>query len=504
MKNKFRLYLSTFISVIIIIFTIGFVGVSLSLNYIKNKYIEIQIDANKRQANTLVRILEDELSQGISEEEIISKLQNSILGSEADKGFICMINTENNKLLCHPNTKMIGMEMPATMKFEKYKTEKNITFTQVIGEGKETGGIIKSEMGTEIAYMVPVEGTTWLISVHENIKMIDEEINKQRLVFAIGSIILGILLAFGATTVARYISLKYEKKIEEQYNELKILHAKVNVQKEEIETQRDNVTIQRDKILKQKQEITASIQYAKRIQNASLPKPVYIANQLKDFFILFKPRDIVSGDFYWVKKHEDKLIVAVVDCTGHGVPGAFMSMLGIAFLTEIVEDMADIKANEILNKLRSKIKNSLQQTGKLHEAKDGMDMALCVFEKNFSKMQYAGANNPVFIIRDNEMIIYKPNRMPVGIYIKEQKSFTNNEIDLQKDDRIYLFSDGYADQIGEEKNKKFMIKYFKKFLLDIHKEKMIKQKEILENKLNEWKGNLRQLDDILVVGIKIW
>jgi serine phosphatase RsbU (regulator of sigma subunit) len=253
----------------------------------------------------------------------------------------------------------------------------------------------------------------------------------------------------------------------------------------------------------QKRQITDSIEYASRIQTAILPPGDYISRVIPDHFILYKPRDIVSGDFYWITHKDGKIVVAVVDCTGHGVPGAFMSMLGFAFLNEIVNKEPDLKASNILNELRDYVKESLHQTGKENEAKDGMDIALCVIDPEHNKLQYAGAYNPLYLIRNEEFISLKADRMPIGIHIVEKESFTNHEMDIQKGDIIYIFTDGYIDQFGGPNAGKFKAGPFKDKLVSIKDKSMKEQKEILENEFYNWKGERDQIDDVLVMGIKI-
>ena len=248
--------------------------------------------------------------------------------------------------------------------------------------------------------------------------------------------------------------------------------------------------------------ITDSILYAESIQNAILPDMEFMKKEMPEHFVLFKPKDIVSGDFYWVKKIRNFLIIAAVDCTGHGVPGAFMSMLGTSFLNETVSKAKFDKANEILERLRKMVKVSLKQTGKDIEQKDGMDMALCILDLDNKEMQYAGAYNPLYLIRDGELIEYKADRQPVAIHYVE-KEFTNHVIRLQEGDAIYIFSDGFYDQLGGELNKKFLSKNFKSLLLEINKESMDQQKDLLEKTLREWMKNMEQIDDILVMGIRV-
>jgi len=258
-------------------------------------------------------------------------------------------------------------------------------------------------------------------------------------------------------------------------------------------------------ITQQKLEITDSIHYAKRIQTAILPHGDYISELMPFRFILFKPRDIVSGDFYWMKqiKHANIIIATAADCTGHGVPGAFMSMLGVAFLNEIVNKPDVIHASQVLEQLREKVIASLHQTGRSGEAQDGMDIALCAINTETKICEYAGANNPLYLIRNNELTEIKADKMPIGIHIRSGEPFTNNVIQLQTGDCIYLFSDGYIDQFGGEHGKKFMSKNFKNFLLEIHQYPMSEQRQMLDDKLINWMGEIEQIDDILVMGIQI-
>lgn len=249
--------------------------------------------------------------------------------------------------------------------------------------------------------------------------------------------------------------------------------------------------------------IAASINAAKRIQNAILPSDQQMKELLQEYFVLFKPRDVVSGDFYWMKQIENQIVVAAADCTGHGVPGAFTSMLSIALLNDIVRRPGILRPDLVLNELRKEIKTSLRQSEKQHSAKDGMDIALCIINIENMEMQFAGANRPLCLIRNNEIIYIKPDRMPIAIYLKE-KPFTNHKSKLQVKDIIYIYSDGYSDQFGGKKNEKFQSVNFRQLLLEIHKKDLAEQKEILDRTFNEWKGvKNKQLDDVLVIGIKI-
>jgi len=297
----------------------------------------------------------------------------------------------------------------------------------------------------------------------------------------------------------------------------------------EIEEQRNQVMIQRDLIKEQQKGIMDSIHYASRIQQAILPSEDYLDNLLnQSYFILYKPRDIVSGDFYWIGTRNNKKIVVAADCTGHGVPGAFMSMLGTAFLNEITNQLNEnLSAATILNELRDYIISSLKQTGKKGEQKDGMDVSMYIYDEKTLTIEYAGANNPLFIVRKNPetmedwtdgrisqeifetddqkgcaLIHVKGDKMPIGIY-SETRPFEAITIQLQPGDTLYNFSDGYVDQFGGPKNQKFLTKRFKKLLTNINTLPIHEQYERIEAAIEDWKSGYEQIDDILVIGYKV-
>ncbi len=319
-----------------------------------------------------------------------------------------------------------------------------------------------------------------------------------------------------------------QKEIVDQKNlQLNQQNEEISAQRDEIEAQRDEITAQRDLVTEQKEhieeihkEVTDSINYAKRIQEAVLPVSGMARSVLGEHFILFKPKDVVSGDFYFATKINNWLIVAVADCTGHGVPGAFMSMLGISFLNEIVQKEEIRKANQILINLRKEIINALQQKGVVGEQKDGMDISLLVVNADTNECQWAGANNPLYIVRkfiklesekhdknifqlsNFQLDELKGDKMPIAIY-PEMKDFTNYEFKANKGDCIYLFSDGFADQFGGPKARKFMYKQFKEILLQNSLKQMDEQKKMLENAFENWKCNAEQIDDVTVLGMRI-
>lgn len=284
--------------------------------------------------------------------------------------------------------------------------------------------------------------------------------------------------------------------------ERRILEEKVRERTSEIRKQKEIIEQHLEEIGRQKKAITDSIRYAQKIQKALLPPEHMVQKYLPEHFILFRPRDIVSGDFYWVRRKGQRIIVAAADCTGHGVPGAFMSMLGASFMNEIYNRNPGLPASDILNQLRTMVKESLHQTGRTYETKDGMDMALAVIDMKKGQIDFAGAYNPLILVRDGKIVEYKADKMPIGIHIREDIPFTSTLVTLQENDMIYLFSDGYMDQFGEQKQKKFKSSRFKELLIQIAPRDVIEQKEILEKTFLQWKGNLEQIDDVLVVGIR--
>ena len=318
-----------------------------------------------------------------------------------------------------------------------------------------------------------------------------------------------VLVALGLAGIIFVIIELRERKLK---RDKRILEEAVSKRTSTIEEQKEEITVQRDEILKQKntieeknQEITGSIEYAWRIQTALLPKEEQFNNVFSEYFILFKPQSIVSGDFYWMHSNEKKIYLTAADCTGHGVPGAFMSMLGISSLNEIMNNHHTNTKNaaDILNQLRYLVKNSLHQTGKKDLAKDGIDMAFCIIDQKNMIMDFAGAFNPLYLFRNGGFEKYEGDRMPVGIYHTEKDSFTNHRIRLKKGDVLYMFSDGYVDQFGGPENKKFKPKNFINLLSKIHSKPMEEQHRILNKTFNQWKGENFQVDDVIVLGIRI-
>lgn len=261
-------------------------------------------------------------------------------------------------------------------------------------------------------------------------------------------------------------------------------------------------------LLKEKnKKITESINYAKHIQESILPLENEVKNLLPDSFIFYLPRDIVSGDFYWISEVEGKIIIAAVDCTGHGVPGAFMSLIGNTLLNEIINEKHITEPALILSNLHVGILKTLRQNIGEVNCQDGMEMSLLVIDQKKSSIEYAGAMNPAYIVKDNKVIVIKPDVLSIGgMYSGSTKDgkiqFTTRQLSIEKNMTLYLFTDGYMDQFGGPGNKKFNTLQFKKLLLEIQSKSMDEQKQAVEDAILSWKGSTRQIDDMLVIGIK--
>jgi serine phosphatase RsbU (regulator of sigma subunit)/Tfp pilus assembly protein PilF len=340
----------------------------------------------------------------------------------------------------------------------------------------------------------------------------DAKRQMQLLLAIIGFIL---VLALAVVMIRSYLHKKKANTILWHQNEqIRQQKEEIEAQRDEIEAQRDLATQQRDLIMEQKQEITDSIQYAYRIQSAVIPDADFISEIIKEHFVFYLPRNIVSGDFYWIGKENGKVIIIAADCTGHGVPGAFMSMLGVALLNEIVNKEKITRPADILENLRRMLLDALQKRSSMHQEtnidprqdpsliKDGMDVVVLSIDPSLNKLEFAGANNPLYLIKNDELIEIKGNKMPVGYYLKMQE-FTQHELEVSKGDKLYIFSDGYADQFGGSEGKKFKYSQFKELLTSVQNMPMAQQKETIEKTYHDWKGNLEQIDDVLVMGIKI-
>lgn len=265
---------------------------------------------------------------------------------------------------------------------------------------------------------------------------------------------------------------------------------------------KDNLLIneQKKEVEEKNQEITDSITYAKRIQEAILPPRAELNRCLKNGFVLYKPKDIVAGDFYWMESIDDIVLFAAADCTGHGVPGAMVSVVCNGALNRAVREFGLRKPSEILNKVRELVIETFEKSK--DDVKDGMDIALCALDFNTNKLQFAGANNGLYVVSDNALKEIKADKQPIGIYLTKDP-FTNHEIQLNKGDAVYVFTDGFADQFGGPRGKKFKYEPFRQLILDNQKEAMDKQSELLSAAFENWRGEMEQVDDVCIIGVQV-
>lgn len=288
----------------------------------------------------------------------------------------------------------------------------------------------------------------------------------------------------------------------------KLLEETVKERTKEIAKQNTVLEKQKSEIIEINDDLLSSIKYAKRIQNTILPSPEILSTYFNDFFVYFLPKDIVSGDFYWARKFDNKIIWSAIDCTGHGVPGAFVSIVGNNALVRSTNEFGLTQPAKILNKLRELVIQAFKAQGK-NDVKDGMDMALVSLDLDTLELNYAGANNPLVIVRDESIIEVKADKQPIGDFEK-MDPFTNHTLQLQKGDCIYLYSDGFIDQFGgqdeiarKKGGKKFKSKPFKNLLIEISHLPMKEQKQILKDKFATWRGDLDQIDDVCVFGVRV-
>jgi serine phosphatase RsbU (regulator of sigma subunit) len=310
-------------------------------------------------------------------------------------------------------------------------------------------------------------------------------------------------------SILAFFRIRERKLVEEKIKLEKIVQERTR----EVVEQKDEIARQRDVVTSQKKEITDSIYYAERIQKAVLPDYKVLSNIFSDYFIILRPKDIVSGDFYWMSQKNDQIVFTAADCTGHGVPGAFMSMLGVSFLNKIVNELGVTRPDAILNSLRENIIGALRQKGVEEDAKDGMDISLCAIDTGSRKLYFSGANNPLYLIKKEngcpQFVEVRGDSMPVGFYT-EMSSFTLHELQLNPGDTLYLFSDGFLDQFGGPDGKKFMKTRFRQMLLENQDKDMMSQKTIYVKILEDWMNHPSekrhhdgQIDDIILLGVRV-
>jgi Serine phosphatase RsbU, regulator of sigma subunit len=343
-----------------------------------------------------------------------------------------------------------------------------------------------------------------ILMMNDQLKKISEQegkikiqlatLEKQKLILYF--VVLALLLvSFLGYYIYRGYKIKKEANIRlEEKNRI------ISMQKDEIEQQRDLAEAQRDQIAYQKKHITDSIMYAKRIQTALIPSLELFSDKL-EHFVLYKPLAIVSGDFYWVSSLGNKQVIISADCTGHGVPGAFMSMLGVTMLNEIVNGKHVLMPDQIIERLREGVIKSLNQVADEDSVKDGMDIAVCMVDFDENILWYAGANNPLYLVRKGELNHYRADKMPAAIHYR-MLPFTLHKIELQKGDAFYIFSDGFADQFGGPNQKKFMSNQLRETLIAMEGQPMLKQGERLNEIFEEWRGDSPQVDDVTLIGVR--
>ncbi|MBI4646085.1 MAG: SpoIIE family protein phosphatase [Bacteroidia bacterium] len=452
----------------------------------------------------------------------------------------------NNQVICNIQKSMDGIEKIQINSGDiKQKKDDLLVARELLEINKKNARTKHDSLLVQVKEMELNETENQMLLAEKQLENARKTIELQKYKIYIQKILIGaslaglIILIASLIFVFRLYRLKKHayKLLEDQNSKIIIQKSEIETQRDEIEAQRDEITTQRDVVIRQKQEIELihkelkdSINYAERIQNAILPTLDYLRQNVKEHFIIFKPRDIVSGDFYFIQKIDNWLLFAVADCTGHGVPGAFMSMMGVAFLSEIVAKKHITTANQVLDELRDKIIKTLHQVGFEYfienkssdrknsegsDVRDGMDIAFCALNLENKQLQYAGANCPLYLIQTAvkqpfELEEIKADKMPIGIHFKIEP-FKNRHLQLKSGDTLYLCSDGYADQIGGAKAKKIMSRPFMQILVEASSKTLPEQKQIIEYWLSEWMSHINpktgkmyeQIDDITVMGIRI-
>ena len=313
-------------------------------------------------------------------------------------------------------------------------------------------------------------------------------------------------LAIATTATANAETQIFEqRKLEAEKSDMAERNRKLWEMSLAIEKEKQHIAMLKNDIESKHYAVTSSIRYAQRIQLAVLPSEDILKNAFSDYFLFWRPRDIVSGDFYWHRRNGNIIAFTIADCTGHGVPGSFMSLLGITYLNDLCTNLTpETQPSIVLNSLRANIINALSQHRSEHAPMDGMDMAFCILNLETGILRFSGANNPLYIVRQGELTEYKPVKNPVGQHPR-MKDFETVEIQVQKGDYLYMFSDGYADQFNGKTNKKFTYGRLKELFLEINAQNCASeyQKERLGDNIDQWRGSLAQMDDILIGGYRV-
>ncbi len=505
---------------------------------VDGKYI-IQIGVYSSEADEIIDFIRNTTAQITKKNESIESVELFII---ADQPF----SLNKNAILNEGEKKLLNQAFMArdTLSIDSTINKKRLNYQYIYMDRKNTdlykGSVIRivsnrtsdyHYLRNELIKFISIFSLTLIvviILIYIKTKVITDPIKK--LVFKVNRITHGhlneraeIMGNNEITTLSKQFNqmieelesyyYELEQKVEERTRE-------IQQQKEEILSQRDAIENQRNmladknesledaykEIQAQKKHITDSIIYAKRIQNAILPANSHIDKLVPNNFVLYHPKDIVSGDFYWVNKIPGKSIIAAVDCTGHGVPGAFMSIIGTNQLEYAVRIVKAKNAGEILDALSEGVENVLRKDESMNSSavKDGMDIALCVIDYKNMVVEFAGAYNPLYLVRNGEMQVLKADKYAIGTYSEyPERKYTNHKLKLEKGDILYIFSDGYPDQFGGPKGRKYMYKRFREYLLSISDQPLDKQKQLLVEENKRWQGKEVQVDDIIVIGIKI-
>lgn len=443
---------------------------------IASKEIEVQKETIKQQLETIdvqkqeilkQKALLDSLDAQIAAKEKALNEKQKLLNSQ-----VARISKQQGEITVQKETILVQQR--------EVQVQKDTLTSQ-----KEKMAVQRARIDEQLSKISEQEG---------KIKVQLETLEKQKLVLYFVLFAL-LLVSFLGYYIYRGYKIKKEANIK-----LEEKNRTISAQKDEIEKQKDLAEAQRDQIAYQKKHITDSIMYAKRIQTALIPSLELFSDKL-EHFVLYKPLAIVSGDFYWVSSQGSLQIIIAADCTGHGVPGAFMSMLGVTMLNEIVTAKQIVMPDQIIENLREGIIKALKQVAEEESIKDGMDIAICVVDFDKNLLYYAGANNPLYLVRGGELIHYRADKMPVAIHYK-MVPFTMHTIELQKGDAFYIFSDGYSDQFGGPKQKKFMSMQLKETLVAMAGKPMLEQGVRLNEIFEEWRGDSPQVDDVTLIGVR--
>ncbi len=443
---------------------------------IASKEIEVQKETIRQQLE-FIEVQKKEIQK---QKALLDSLDKEISAKEK------ALN-EKQKVLNYQVAQITKQQGEISVQKQTIKVQQNEVQIQ-----KDTLAGQKAKIAVQIA---KIDEQLNKISQQESkIKLQLETLEKQKIILYF---VLFVLLLVSCLVYYIYRGYKIKKEANIRLEEK---NRTISAQKDEIEKQRDIAAAQRDQIAYQKKHITDSIMYAKRIQTALIPSLELFSDKL-EHFVLYKPLAIVSGDFYWVSNQDNLQIIISADCTGHGVPGAFMSMLGVTMLNEIVNGKHIIMPDQILENLRNGVIKSLKQSVDEDTVKDGMDIAVCVVDFKENILWFAGANNPLYLVRGGELIHYRPDKMPASIHYK-MLPFTLHKIELLKGDAFFIFSDGFADQFGGPRQKKFMSMHLKEILVEMSGKPMLQQGERLNEIFEEWRGDNPQVDDVTLIGVR--